>query len=204
MNIKQKLTSAIVLGSMVAAVVAPASFAATNTVAISGTGAFSYNKIKVVNLSSTSVTQVNGTTAITGVNAGSNTGGNKSSFNVGGTNTVTSGTATTSVGVTVGGSTNTNTGSSCGCGANNSTNTAGISGTGAFSYNKIVVVNGSTNTVEQGNETVAVTQVNASSDTGGNSSSFNVGSGSSITSGTATTGVSVMVGGSSNTNTQTP
>lgn len=108
MNIKQKLTTAAIAGSMLAATLLPSSaFAATNAVTITGTGAFSYNKVKVINVSSTSVTQSNSTTAVTGVSAGSNTGGNTSGFNVGGGNTITTGTASTGVNVNVGGSTNT-------------------------------------------------------------------------------------------------
>lgn len=198
MNIKQKLTSAVVLGSMVAAVVAPASFAATNTVTVTGNGAFSITKAKVVNMKMSSVTQSNTTFVSTDVKTSANTGGNSSSFNTGGTNTVTSGDAGNTVTTTVTGGSNTNS-NPCGC-ADTNTNSLTVSGNGAFSYTSGKIVNVSSNSVSQTNTTIVTTNVDASSSTGGNSSSFNTGGSSSVTSGNAGNMVNTTVtaGGNSN------
>jgi hypothetical protein len=197
MNIKQKITSAIAIGTMMAAVVAPASFAAT-TVTATGNGALSTNKVGVVNLSKKSVKQKNSTVAITKVTAKANTGKNTSSFNTGGSSSITTGAATNTVAVVVEGGTNTNSGDECGCVA--PTTDVTISDNGALSHNGVLVVNASSNSLYQSNSTVAVTSVSTSSNTGGNTSSFNTNGGSTIDSGEATNDVTVAVGGSTNTN----
>lgn len=197
MNIKQKITSAAAIAAMMASVVAPASFAAT-TVKIKNNGALSTNYVKVKNVSSKTVSQYNGTLVLTGVHAKAKTGGNTSSFNVGGENTITTGKATNDVTVDVEGSSNDNTGNQCGC-VDPSTN-VNISGNGALSTNTAIVKNISYNSVEQGNETFVGTHVGVSASTGGNNSSFNVGGDSSITTGAAENTVEVTVGGSTNTN----
>ena len=197
MNIRQKFTSRVILGTMVAAIVSPESFAAT-TVTVNGNGAFSSNKVGVVNLSKNSVKQKNSTVAITAVKAKANTGKNNSSFNTGGTSTITTGEATNTVTVGVIGGTNTNSGSECGCVS--PTTDVTISDNGAFSHNGVLVINGSSNSVYQNNSTVAITAVSTSANTGGNNSSFNTGGDSSIDTGAASNDVTVAVGGSTNTN----
>lgn len=197
MNIKQKLTSAAVIGAMMASVVAPASFAAT-TVKIKNNGALSTNTVKVKNVSSKTVGQSNGTMVMTSVWAKSKTGGNSSSFNTGGTNTITTGNATNTVVVGVTGGTNTNNGDECGC-ASPSTDVT-IKDNGALSTNSVTVKNENSNSVVQVNETIVGTEIGVSASTGGNSSGFNTGGDSSISSGTATNAVTVAVGGSTNTN----
>lgn len=197
MNIKQKITSAAALAAMMASVVAPASFAAT-TVDITNNGAFSKNKVGVKNLSYKSVKQKNTTVVNTGVSAKAKTGGNSSSFNTGGTNTITTGDATNTVLVSVTGGSNENSGEDCGC--PNPTTDVEISGNGAFSHNSVYVVNSSSSSVKQSNTTVVGTYVYTSASTGGNSSSFNTGGDSSIDTGDASNTVVVEVGGSTNTN----
>lgn len=198
MNIKQKLASAAVFGAMVAAVVAPSAFAST-TVTITGNGAFSHNKVKSFTWNSNSVSQTTTTIASTLISAKAKTGNNSSSFNTGGSSNVTSGNATNTIGVSVTGGSNTNTGGECGCQQQGS-NDVTISGNGAFSSNHVVIVNGSSNSVEQSSTTVAETGVWASASTGGNSSSFNTGGSNTVTSGNATNEVAVQVSGGSNTN----
>lgn len=107
MNIKQKITSAIAVGTMMAAVVAPASFAAT-TVRIHNNGALSKNGAAVVKVSKSKVKQSNTTIVGTKIKTIQNTGGNDSNFNVGGTNGTDTGNNTATTTVAVGGSTNTN------------------------------------------------------------------------------------------------
>ena len=197
MNIKQKLTSAVVLGTMVAAIVAPASFAAT-TVTISGNGALSYNKANVTNTSSNKVKQTSKTVAITSISAKASTGKNSSSFNTGGTSSIVTGDATNTVGVSVTGGDNTNTSNGCGC--VDPTTDVTITDNGALSHNTVNVTNSSSNYVSQSNTTVAITSVSTNASTGGNSSSFNTGGASSITTGDATNEVAVVVMGGSNSN----
>ena len=197
MNIRQKITSAVVLGSMVAAIVAPTSFAST-TVHISDNGALSTNMVKVKNWSSKSVSQSNSTVAFTTIHAKAKTGNNTSSFNTGGTSSIVTGDASNTVGVSVTGSTNTNTGNQCGCVSPVTDVT--IANNGALSTNTVNVKNSSTSSVTQSNSTVAETGIWTSASTGGNSSSFNTGGSNTISTGDATNLVGVTVGGSTNTN----
>ncbi len=200
MNIKQKIASAVAFGTMMVSVVAPASFAATNTVTVTGNGAFSYTKAVVKNISSTATVQENTTAVNTWAGLSANTGKNKQSFNVGngGSNSITTGPATNIVGISVTGGTNTNT-SPCGCAGDN-TNTVTVTGGGAFSSSKAVVINSNSTVVSQTNTTAVNTNVWSSANTGGNSQSFNVGGGNSVTTDPASNTVGVEVGGSTNTN----
>lgn len=196
MNIKQKLASAVVLGSMVAAVVAPASFA--SSVTVTGGGPFSVTKGKVVTVKTTLVSQSNTMVVGTNVNTAANTGGNSSSFNTGGTNSIVTGPATNTVTTTVTGGTNVNT-NPCGC-ADPGSNTLTITGGGPFSYTSGKIVSINESSVSQTNTVVVSTSVNAASNTGGNSSSFNTNGGTTTTTGAAgnTVTTNVTAGGNSN------
>lgn len=198
MNIKQKITSAIAIGTMMAAVVAPASFAAT-TVKIHNNGALSKNGAAVVKVSKSKVKQSNTTVVGTKIKTVQKTGGNSSSFNVGGDNTITTGnnTATTTVAVT--GGTNTNTAENCCCDGEGDT-TVNIHDNGALSHNGALVIESCKNVVSQSNTTVVGTSVTTVQNTGGNDSSFNVGGTNGTDSGDNTATTTVAVGGSTNTN----
>ena len=198
MNIKLKLMTAAAVGTTLVALIAPATFASTNGVTIMGGGAFSHQKAVVINKTHNKVMQGNLTFAGTVVKNGANTGNNHSGFNVGGTNSINTGSATNNTTVTVGGGTNVNTGS-CGCGGADSS-TVAITGGGAFSSNEVVIVNKDSSTVTQLNGTVALTSVHSHANTGDNSTGFNVGTGSSITTGDATNNTTVTVTGSENVN----
>jgi len=196
MNIKQKLTTAAATAAMMAAVVAPASFAAP--ISITDNGALSYNKVIVKNTSSKSVKQSNVTAVTTKVNAKAKTGGNTSSFNTGGTSTITTGNAKNMVGVSVTGGTNTNTGNDCGCVP--PTTDAAITGNGAMSTNVVSTSNSTSSSVKQSNTTVVTTYVTTSASTGGNDSSFNTNGGNTTDTGNAVNEVGVVVEGTTNTN----
>lgn len=73
---------------------------------INNTGAGSYNKVKVNNTHTSTVKQTNNTVVETLIVAGSNTGGNSASKNVGGGSSVDSGDAETTVSVGVSGGSN--------------------------------------------------------------------------------------------------
>ena len=197
MNIKQKLVSAATVAGMMAVVLAPASFA-SNTVKIKHNGAFSHSSAIVKNVSFDAVVQGNATSTQTQVMTGTNTGNNSSSFNVGGTNTITTGSVTNTVKVTNNGDTNINSGS-CGCNNPGPTDVV-IKGNGAFSSNHVSITNTNMNVVGQFNYSQTETGVMTGSNTGGNSSSFNVGGGTTTTTGDATTSVTVTNGGSTNVN----
>ncbi len=200
MNIKQKVTSAVILGSFALTVFAPVgAFAAQSNGTIKNNGPFSWNSIFSVTKKKTSVSQNNTTKATTNTTIISNTGKNKSGFNVGwgGNNTITSGDSTTNVGVVVVGGSNA-TIDECDCEESSSTST--ISNNGPLSKNTIVSVNKSKKSVSQNNTTISNTNTTVVSNTGKNSTGFNGGNSSSITSGNSDTSVFVLVGGSANIN----
>lgn len=199
MNIK-KMIATISLGAFALFLLAPMSAsAAENNVRIRDNGNFSWNSAWVFNMKKSRIVQHNTTHVNTNVGVHSNTGKNKSWFNVGenNSNTIETGDTETNVTVEVEGGNNENT-NNCDCEENSTSAT--ISGNGNFSTNSIFVVNKNKKSVHQSNTTSVNTNIGASSNTGGNSSSFNVGGGSSITSGDATTTVDVSVEGSTNTN----
>lgn len=74
-----------------------------------------------------------------------------------------------------------------------------VSGNGAFSGTKVKVSNTTSTKVKQGNYVSNTTVVNSTASTGGNSSNFNTGGVSAISTGPATSTVTVTNGGSSNT-----
>ncbi len=184
-------TSAILLGAM-----APAAFAATDVV-VGNNGAFSKSKVQVKNVKVTTVAQTNKQNVKNVVNSKANTGGNKVSFNTGGTSSVSTSDSHSVANITVGGNTNTATvNSDCNCEAGA---TVGVTDNGAFSHNSVKVTNSNWFTALQTNVSNVFNSVNSSSNTGGNSSSFNTGGTSTVHSGTAITGTDITVNGSSNT-----
>jgi hypothetical protein len=211
-----KLATSLATGALIASVVAPAALA-DNTVEVSGNGAGSENTVSIsagIN-SGTSVNQTNNTTVVTEVVAKSNTGNNTANANTGGDVAIDTGPATTSVVVTVGGSTNTANVDPCGCvgGGNNVL----ISDNGAGSINTVTIGNGGAvwdcgclvlssvisgntgNKVKQKNNSTVVTAVKAKANTGKNKANKNTGGTVGITTDAASTGVAVSVTGSSNT-----
>ena len=197
MGIKAKIGGALAIGTMLATVLAPGAALASTNVNISGNGWWSKNGAAVVSAKKNVVKQSNKTNVNTFVGTYSNTGNNHSSFNVGGTNSIDTGSTSTVTGISVTGNTNTNT-SNCGCDASNTS--VHISDNGAGSWNGALVVNLNKNVVNQSNTTNVNTTVFTTSNTGGNSSSFNVGGGNTTTTGDVSTGVVVSVEGGSNSN----
>ncbi|MDO8269347.1 MAG: hypothetical protein Q7T54_01585 [Candidatus Levybacteria bacterium] len=187
MNIKQKLTSAAVIGAMMAAVVAPASFAAT--VKIKKNGAGSTNTATVVSKKKTIVSQYNGTAVVNLVGVLQNTGVNSANGNTGdGSVDVNSGAATSTVTNTTTTGGNNATVNPCGC-VDPSTNVV-IKKNGAGSTNTVTVVSTSKTEVEQVNETLVINGVLVAQNTGGNSANGNTGDGGvNVDSGNATSTV---------------
>ncbi len=193
---KIKLATSVASAAMVLSAFVPSAFAANSNIV--GNGAFSWNTVVMNSNKMTVKTQSNTTVANTVVMANTSTGGNTSALNTGGGNVVTSGPATTNVGVGVGGSSNTIAPSMCGCANANGGSNANIVGNGAFSVNGVFVNKSNTSVVSQSNTTLADTGVFTNTTTGGNSSVLNTGGGSSVMSGPATTNVGVVVTGSQN------
>lgn len=188
MNIKQKLTSAAIIGAMMVGVVAPASFAATK-VKIKKNGAGSTNTAVVVSKKKTTVNQYNGTAVVNLVGVFQNTGGNKANGNTGdGSVDVNSGNATSTVTNTTTTGGNDATVNPCGCPEGNTD--VVIRGNGAGSDNTVIVVNKSKTEVDQTNETLVVNGVLVAQNTGGNSANNNTGDGGvGVDSGNATSTV---------------
>lgn len=200
MNIKQKLTTAAITGSMLAAVLLPGTALAAGTT-ITGNGAGSLNGAAIVKLNKKVVAQGNITGASTFVGTKTKTGKNSANGNTGGSTTVTSGVARTTTDVTVTGGNNTNTGGEqqgCCCGSEPTDVT--ISDNGAASVNGVLIITACKNAVFQGNATLAQTTVLSTTSTGGNSANGNTGGDVTVESGNATTTTTVTTTGGSNTN----
>ncbi|HVF69625.1 MAG TPA: hypothetical protein VNA13_03605 [Xanthomonadales bacterium] len=90
-----KFGAGLAAASLFAATAMPA-FAAT-TVKIKGNGAFSTNKVKIIQTTTTTVTQSNSAAITNTVTTTQKTGSNSSSFNTGGSTLVVSGEAETTV-----------------------------------------------------------------------------------------------------------
>lgn len=196
MNIKQKFATGLATAAFLGAVVAPMAFAADVT--ISGNGEGSHNTVTLSNSNTTSVSQSNVMSVSTTVNSSANTGGNQANENTGGDVTVTSGNASSTVGVSVTGGDNSATVTPCGCDPVNPS--VSITGNGKDSKNKVKNTNSNTLSVGQAGVLSVGTTVGSKAKTGKNKANGNTGGGSvSVTSGGATSNVGVEVTGGSNT-----
>lgn len=190
----KKFAIAFTAAALVMGASASSAFAATD-VTVSNNGAFSGSSVKVSNSNATYVGQSNSSVVVNTVTSSANSGGNKSNFNVGGVSYVSTGKATSNVGIVVGGSTNTATVETCDC---DEDVTVDVKGNGAFSHNKVKVSNKNWFKSFQANVTNVFNGVNSKAKTGDNSSNFNVGD-SVVESGASNSTVVVEVEGSSNT-----
>lgn len=201
MNIKQKITTAAVLGSLAVSVLAPAaSFAAENKVKIKNNGRNSENKVKLVNKKRTKVEQSNTLVATNFVGTFSNTGKNDIDDNTGkGDSTITTGNVVNNITVTVEGNTNT-ADVPCLCEEDDSTNDLVIRDNGRESDNKIKVKNKNSVKVSQSNVSIVTNVIGTASNTGGNEIEDNTGAGDkTVDSGNVNNTIDVTVEGSTNT-----
>lgn len=189
-----KYTTAVAVASLAASIFAPSTFAATN-VNINHNGAKSTNVVVAASSNKTTVNQTNNTVVSTNVSAKSNTVGNTVKNNTGGSSTVTTGNATTKVGVTVGGSTNSATLPNCDC---DKDTTVDVNHNGAKSKNGVVLLQSNKLKVSQNNNALVLTNVDAKANTGKNKAKGNTDGDTSVTSGHANTEVTVGVTGASN------
>lgn len=196
MKLIKKVTVGLATFGLLGAILTSAAFAQTNT--IDGNGAFSKSKIKTSSNCVVWLQQKNNTTVTTVVSQKGVTGKNSSNFNVGGSQTTTTGDVTNTAGVTVvtGGNDATLVDPCCLC---QDVGDNSISDNGAFSNNKIKTSNNSLVGVSQNNKLTVTTVVGQSGNTGGNHSSFNVGSGTTTDTGLVDNTTDVLVSGGSNT-----
>ena len=195
-NITKKFTVAVATAAIVLGAVAPAAFASTTNITVSGNGALSNTGVKINNTTNTTVVQSNVSNVVTVVNSTANTGGNHASFNTGGSTVIATGNARSNVKVTVGGSSNSAVVPTPA--TDNGTNVT-VSDNGALSVNKVKVNNSNILTVVQQNWSNVWNVISSSTKTGNNSSNFNTGGITGIGSGNATSNVTVNVTGSTNT-----
>ena len=199
MQLKYRIGSAVASAALFATVFAPAASAAN--VNISGNGAFSVNGVNYTSNMTKIVSQSNTTVATNLIGSNANSGNNSSSFNTGGTANVVSGPASSNVQVGVAGGNNTLMSAGCGCLAAPNVN---IAGNGAFSFNTANLVQNHVTSMTQTNATVATNAIGSNANSGNNSSMFNTGGGSTVATSPATSNLTTVTTGGSNTITATP
>lgn len=187
MNIKIKIAGAIAAGALFAATMMPGLASAATTIHVNGNGAGSTNKVVTVNKQNSKITQSNSTAVLNLTGVFQNTGGNHANGNTGGTVGVTSGTATSTVSNTTHTGGNSATVDPCGCPVGDTT--IHVIDNGADSTNTVVTINTSSSKVIQSNETLVVNGTLVDQDTGGNHANNNTGSGVTVDSGNASSGV---------------
>ena len=195
-NLGYKIASSIAIAGLLTSLTAGSAFAA-KSIKIKNNGNNSYNKVKVVELSATIVGQSNNSTIVNGVTAKSDTGDNQANKNTGGDTSVDTGKATTTVGITVDGSSNEANLPDCGCPDDDLD--VVVKGNGNGSTNKVKVFDADLTLVWQKNKSVVINDVYAKSDSGDNEANKNTGGNVDVTTGNAKTGVTINVTGSSNT-----
>jgi len=162
---------------------------ATN-VAIKDNGAYSDTTAKVTDASNVSVSQDNSAKVNNTVNTNATSGKNNAGFNTGGDTTIYTGNAATNVAL----QTNANKNQAFVGGGNGSSNdsSVSISGNGAFSNNLAKLNNSADVSLYQDNYAKINNYVNALANTGKNDANFNTGGGTTIYTGDAYTGVTVL------------
>ncbi|MCL5438796.1 MAG: hypothetical protein M1268_02305 [Patescibacteria group bacterium] len=197
MNLKKRIAAGIVTVSILATVLPAAVFADT-TIKIDKNGKNSKNTVTVTNNTTSKKIQKNYSLVFTGVLSAAGTGGNTIADTTGGTGdpSIKTGSATSKVDVTVGGSSNKGSEGQCPCDLGKTDVT--ISGNGDNSTNKVDVKNSSGSVVVQKNIFTVGTLVGSFAGTGENTISGTTGGDSSITSGSANSEVTIKVDGSSN------
>lgn len=204
-TIVRKITTCVLSGLLLTSLTTSAAFA--DSAEISGNGSGSVNTISVKNKTECSVYQKNKTEVLTEVDSSANTGGNHASGNTGGSVTVGTGNATSTVTVTVDGSSNSATNPCC-CQCNQCDhqleelqlggNSALISGNGESSVNSITVKKKKETSVKQKNSTFVATGVTSKAKTGKNKTNNNTGGTVDVTTGNSDSTVDVTVHSSSN------
>ena len=174
MTIKQKLTTGMAAGTMLASVFSASAFAATDVV-IADNGNNSLNGVLVVNVNANTVTQSNTAVLTNNVTTTGNTGGNTVNGNNGaGDKSVTSGNVTNDVTVRNTSGNNVATVSNCGCDEDVDIR---VRDNGNKSINLGGVVNWNQSSTTQTNTAILSNTVNTKGKTGKNKANNNNGQG---------------------------
>lgn len=193
----KKLGSAIAGAAIFGSVMVPAAFADT-TIAITGNGADSVNKVKINSSCTVGVAQLNNTSVGVNANVSSNTGGNKASGNTGGDVTIGTGSATSSVSVVVAGSTNDMSAApDCACICQTGLD-VNIADNGADSKNKVRKTTTTVQSATQTNISSTGVTANVKAKTGKNKAKNNTNGTTGITTGNSTSAIGVSVSAPSN------
>lgn len=187
------LITAVLLTSLM-----PAIAMADTSVDVSGNGTGSHNKVTVHNSNKTSLKQSNNSYIQTGISSSTGTGGNSANHNTGGDTGISTGDATSTIAVGVGGSTNTLSSDLLLCGCQNGLSDVTVSGNGDSSHNKVSLNNSSSLKLSQSNDSTVLTEIDSKTGTGGNKANGNTGGSTGIGTGDATSSIGVTVTGSSN------
>lgn len=194
MNFKTRLTTAIATGAVLLNALAPIALA--QDVTVTGNGATSNNTVNVNNNSNTTVSQSNTANVTNVVNSTSNTGNNSAGLNTGGNVGIQTGNATTAVSVET--AVNKNVVSlECNCVAGGNTNVT-VDGNGALSVNTVNANQNNSTSLGQSNYANVYNEVNAGSNSGGNSAGLNTGGDVLIHTGSASTFVEVSTAANAN------
>lgn len=189
-NLKMKIATSVATATVLAAAIAPATFA--STIKVHNNGNKSINVVGAVNVKTTVVGQSNKSNVMNLTGVFQNTGLNKASGNTGkGDVSVTSGPAHSTVTNTTTTGGNTATLNSCGCGSDTDVT---VSGNGNKSFNLVLVGDFNTTIVSQTNTSNVVNGTVVAQNTGGNKANNNTGNGGvSVESGAATSTVTNTV-----------
>lgn len=188
-NMIKKLFSVVSASALVLATAVPSVFATTITE--SGNGAFSSNNASVSTNTTTNVVQDNNAYVDNNVHTSTNTGDNTANFNTGGDTSINTGNATARVDLNTQVNKNIAAVSNCGTCNGNATDVT-ISGNGAYSTNNATVDQTSTTDLYQTNNATINNTVDVHTNSGKNDASFNTGGATSVNTGNAATGVSIL------------
>jgi hypothetical protein len=186
MDLKRRLATAAATGALLLNTFATPAFAAT--VQVSGNGAFANSNANVNVSTVQTVTQSNNANITNNVDADADSGNNDANFNNGGDVSITTGSANSTVNVTNTANLNTANVDCCPAAGNI---TVDISNNSAFTDNNATLNLSGVTAVSQVNNADVYNDVDADADSGGNDANFNNGGDTSISTGPASTNVTL-------------
>jgi len=181
-DIQKKIASAVAAGAIMFNVALPV-LAQSTSLVVTGNGADSDNDVNLTQVSTTTVVQNNVANISNDVDADSDTGGNDANYNTGGAVAISTGDASTGVGIS--NTANTNTAVVEGCCETDVD--VELSGNGYNSNNTANLTLVNSTDVFQENYAKIKNEVDADSDTGDNDANYNTGGPVSISTGDADT-----------------
>lgn len=188
MQLKYKIGAGIATAALLGSSFIPTVFADNE---ISGNGDGSYNKIKITNNCTQTLSQSNVSTVVNNVSSNASTGGNNANGNTGGDVLVDTGNATSTVTITNYGSSNSATVSPCCCDQHQGESINLISGNGENSTNKIKLNSSKNSSVGQSNVTSLRNRVRSKAKTGKNNANGNTDGSTTVLTGDATSDITV-------------